>query len=400
MSRISAIIGLIFLFLVTPVMGKEKFSLLDVTFPTLKGNFPDTAAPVNLWDRGGLGSELWLLPGGKISPSENPVEDQLLFFLSIKGLVDSVTFTPGSDSERTGGVANSLKALRFNPARLKNKAIPFVLPARLISGRRFRQPRATLYMPYNPGSGIKDRPLLERALELNGFALPGVNLFPSYFCHFTANQSNAKYPFAIFKITLDSSGHPRNFSELLSTNKSFSRTVATAILYASFRPAAYNGKPVPSILFLIFRFFDRIEYPTTSWPPSDSAGADYPLEYARIDPCLYLDSIINPPLPLNTPGGEFTFDLESMANDTISAFVKIDTLGNIAAMIFDAPDFYPPVGDGKKILRKLRFFPGRNIRDSLLFYDGKVTLAFDGSRNIRIWTDWLRFDGLIKKEVK
>jgi len=393
---IAILIGQIF----SPIVrSAEPFSLLGLTFPTMKIDRPDTALVLAPWDSGGAGAELWLAEGDYLPEIGFPLQENLLFYLNSAGESDSVIYSLPQKSDYLRQTVNSLNNIRFEPATYEDSAIPFILPARLVLSSRLNRPYATLHFPYNAVKDTRDRALLENALARNGFTAPSLRSFPSYYCAFKKGQKADLYPFAVFHLIIDSTGNVARILEHCTTNESHTDVVSRALLYADFSPAAYRGKTVRSEMFLTFRFFERLRYPTSTWPPDSSWIPDLPFDYIRIDPSLYLDSLTNPPIPFNFPYGEFRSGENIPYSVTMEAFVNIDTLGNIISSAFDRPAWDEPVKQAARILRELKFLPARNLNEYKVLFTGRMRIAFDNSENIRIIVYWLPYEAQKARRV-
>jgi hypothetical protein len=389
-------IGLIFS---SAVQSAERFSLLGLTFPTMKIDRPDTALVLAPWDKGGVGAESWLAEGDYLPEIGFPLQEDLLFYLDSTGESDSITYSSPKDSNYLKQIVNSLKGIRFEPAEYEDSAISFILPVRIVLSRRLNRPYATLHFPYTPVGDNRDRFLLENALTLNGFTAPSLRSFPAYYCAFKKGQKADLYPFAVFHLMIDSSGKVVRILEHCTSNESYTDVVSRALLYADFSPAAYRGKTMPSEMFLTFRFFERLRYPTSTWPPDSSTIPDLPFDYIRIDPSLYLDSLTNPPIPFNFPYGEFRTGGKIPHLITMEAFVTIDTLGNIIFSAFDRPSWDEPVKLAAQLLRALKFLPARNLNEYKVLFTGRMRIEFDNSENIRIFVSWLPLEAQKARRV-
>ncbi|SYZ74137.1 hypothetical protein TRIP_C60407 [Candidatus Zixiibacteriota bacterium] len=366
---------------------------LGVEFPyvreILTDSLPDLLMRNAVYENGGIKSWLWLQPTDSLPYTVFPVEGDLLFYLSDSGQVDSLKVVRAGMRDFISRFKNSLAKLKFQPAVYRGERIPFILPAHLL----IKPPRggfpAILTFPYDPRISYRNRRLVEEGLRENGFTLPGVKYFPPYFCMFNLKERLGDYPYAVFEIALDSSGHPSNVIEYCRTHRNFSSTISRVMLNAEFSPATYMGKKIPSRFYILFRFFENLRYPTFGWPPDtfDSTRL-FPFEYLRIDNLLFPDSILNPPIPENAPGGLFWRKKIFSIADSIRVLVRIDTLGKIISSNPAYPMYPDMKSELDSLLAKLVFTPARDIWGARVAFNGELRLRFRFSEIIRIETLW------------
>ena len=160
-------------------------------------------------------------------------------------------------------------------------------------------------------------------------------------------------------------------------------------MYAEFEPARYQDRPMASSLYIIFRFFDRLKYPVSIWPPDLNGSIDFPFEYVRVEPVPYLDSLINPPYPQNINRGLIKNDFIMQFNEPVKIRIKIDTTGKVSgADIRTRLD----KNIGEKIIRSvksIKFTPARDINDQILEYSADIFISKEDDRFLRIVFPWL-----------
>ncbi len=367
-------------------------SWLGVQFPYVKeilpDSFPDLLIRNAVYEQGGVKSWLWLNPDDSLPYVLYPTEGELLFYLSRDGIVDSVQLIKAGMRNFISRYRRSLQNLKFQPAVYGGEAIPFILPAHLL----IKPPRggflAILTFPYDPRIEFRSRPLIEEALRRNGFTLPGVKYFPPYFCPFKIKERLGNYPYVVFAVNLDSSGNPTEIIEHCRTYRDFSATISRVLLNAEFLPATYKGEAISSQFYLLIRYFENLQYPTTAWPPLDNSSPLFPFDYLRIDNLLFPDSILNPPIPLNMPGGQFWRRNIFSVNDSVRVLVRIDTLGEIVSNSPVYPLFPRYKSELDTLLEGLVFTPARDIWDKKVVFDGEIMLWLGYSENIRIQALW------------
>lgn len=382
--------------LASAALADNLIRQFGLTLPTPLLSTDDTLNPVQVHTWGGLPADYWLLPGDAVPIVAQPTKLELILFLSESGAVDSLHFLPLAREPALGFLRRSLLALKFSPAAVDGKSIPYQLPAELLlANERFfdisprRRQAAVLVLPVIDEIGVVRRDLVERSFALNGIEMPQVESFPAYFCLFKIGEREPRYPFAVYKVSLDSSGHLLDFSEYCSSRPECAENFGRALLYAYFTPGRINGRNRPCEFYLTVRFFDQLQYPTRKWY-NDSTRKDNSIyENFRLESSLSIDSVINPPLPVSTSSGVVTYNSPFLLVDTLRAFVKIDTLGKILAALYGAPEFTEVVSSGKKILANLEFIPARDLLDRKVEFRGELFMRFDGSNFSRIRFEWL-----------
>lgn len=350
--------------------GAEGFNLLGVDFPS-------------------IGTEDWLLDSDTVLYSRLPSKFDIEFYLSPAGSVDSFSYSPLEKNIYVEKISTSLSSIEFYPAKINNVAVPFILPAELVFQPMFGSPYVELRLPYHEPECYLVKPLIEKTLELNEITPPRISRFPSYYCFFEDERQIEDYPYALFKVDLDSSGALTDYEQLFSTRSDFSTKVSTALLYADFQPAMLRGREFPATLFVIVRFFDVVDYPTSLWPPAESSNPHLPFDYLRVETELFLDSIINPPIPVNIPRGEFKNPSVIPFADSLEVFVEIDTLGKIVSASHPDYLFTRFMNATEELVKDLRFTPAKDISGKKVNFEGILRLTFTNSKIIRIVGGWL-----------
>jgi len=334
-------------------------------------------------------TESWILGENIVPYAPFPMKFDLLFYLSSEGTVDSFVCLNDSSSVFIERMARSLESLVFSPAQKGGLPTTFIQKGEMIFRSTRGKTTVELLFPGDEIAGDRNHSEIVRTLEINGVAIPKLVRFPSYYCAFPPEADESDYQYAVYEVLVDSSGELADFSLIKSTMTSCSMKIGNALLYADFNPAGIEGKRFESRFFVIIRLFKRVNYPTMIWPAGNERSAVLPFDYCRIESRLFLDSIINPPFPVNVPGGAFRLDAPAQLADTFETEVVIDTAGRIRS--WRILDYVPEVlseltGD---LLEELIFLPARDAGDRLVDFKGRLLLMLDAGRNLRIISKWL-----------
>lgn len=385
-SKYLIFLFIISLFIIHPV---EALTLLGFQIPTPINISGDSSAVYYNCDYEGVGSEFWLKPGDNLPYAGFAITDDIILYLSSRGEVDSIKLLGSKSEAFVNGIRNSLMQIKFTPAAYRGARAPSCLPAEIFFTVENRRPYAVLRLPFLAFNGYRNRRLIDKTLILNGFDLPGIRKFPSYYCSAMPSNKIDNYNFAIFQASLDSSGKPAQIFEYCSSNMDYSKLFALIILHGEFLPAVYKGSAESSDIFITVRFFPQVKYPTHDWPPADAPAEAFPLEFVRMETGLYLDSIIHPAFPLNLPGGIINWPNYIPFSDSVYSKVEIDTLGRIIEQSFYSPIWGEMKTLTEQVFRTLRFMPARDINNARLNFCGSIILRFQNGRNIRIEAGWL-----------
>ena len=184
-----------------------------------------------------LESELEPVEGDEILFAAYPIDFDIQFYLSAAGTVDSFDYRPRKREVYIESISATLEGLQFYPARIDDVAEPFVLPGHLTFKSIYNRPRVYLHLPFDEPQCALDNQLMEKALVMNGYTMPGVEYFPSYFCGVQSADSDAlDYPYVIYEIETDSFGNMIDFSELAAKGTECSKLLSNVLLHARFRP--------------------------------------------------------------------------------------------------------------------------------------------------------------------
>ncbi|MBN2226521.1 MAG: hypothetical protein JW763_04075 [candidate division Zixibacteria bacterium] len=361
------------LFVLTLCVGTadgDDFTVLGVTFPTLNDSLHHC-----------------LLTGDTIYYVRHPKSVEVYFHLNTAGCVDSLTYDTVRGGDHVRALVSSLSCLDFNPARIDGKPISFVLPSLAVFGSKAGHPDLNLVFPVNGETGEKTGDLVHDALVRNNITPPGIVRFPSYFCRCDKMGESGGYHYVVFQLDIDSSGGVTDYEMLATGSRALADMLGTVLQYAEYSPAIRQGQVMASRCYLVVRLFSELHYPTAIWPPADPSSLLF--ENYRLQISLYLDSIPLPPVPINLPDGMLNSDHILPANNAMSVRIGIDTLGQV--------DYVRPASalpgvvysDLRNTLRRLHFYPARDIHGRPVYYNGELELDTNNSEKIRIIARWL-----------
>ena len=365
--------GFFLLFFLTVFVGTasgDTFSVLGVTLPTLNDSLHHC-----------------LLTGDTVYYVRHPKSVAVNFHLSDEGCVDSLTYDTARGGDHIRALISSLNCLDFNPGRIDGAATPFILPSLAVFHNKTGHPGLDLVFPYDGETDDKNGDLINDALTVNGIIPPGIVRFPSYYCRCAEMEAEGGYHYAVFQLDVDSSGSLLDYEPLSTSNRALADMLGTVLRYAEYSPAIRQGQALSSRFYLIVRFFPEIHYPTADWP--SVAQSSLLFENYRLETAVYLDSIPFPPVPVNLPGGIMNGEHILPAHDAMTARIGIDTLGQVD---YISPGTSLPgvvYSDLRNILRRLRFYPARDIHGRLEYFNGDLELDTNNSEKIRIVAKWL-----------
>lgn len=389
MKKYKARICILLILIFSALAGHAELSLLGLTFPTPKFDRADSVIAKAISHDGKISGRIWLRPSDTLLSISPAIEKDLIFYISSGGTVDSVICQTVDPQNFAGRLAGTLKSLQFRPAEYNGLAIPFILPARLIMGQEAGQPGAHMLFPYCDYNDARSRLLIDKALEINNIVPPQVEEFPSYYCPYKEGDKIEFFPFAVFRVEIDSTGKLVQREDICNTFPSYAELLSKVMLYARFQPAKYKERPISSNLFIIIRFFDRIKYPVSKWPPDLSGIIDFPFEYVRIEPVLYLDSLVNPPYPTNVIRGMVNNNISILFSDTIKIGINIDTMGKVSRVNFNYVGDKGLRSEIEKLVKGIIFTPPRDINDNKIACSETLYIYSEGDTLLRIIFPWL-----------
>jgi hypothetical protein len=334
-------------------------------------------------------NENWLTDPEAVLYSRDPINFDIRFFLNESGQVDSLTFRSRHKAVFVEKLKPSLMASSFYAAKLQGVNIPFIIPAVLTIHTPRGRSQASLTLPYDERACTRNRRLVEKSMELNGWELPQLKKFPSYFVALREPPSLMEYPYAVFRISLDSLGRLKDYEQVLSYGGDFQALFENPLLYAVFSPLRYRARGLDSEIYIVFRLFDVVNNPTAVWPASMSSQKSLPFEALRIEVLYFRDSILNRPIPYNLPDGLYSYGETVPFMDTVRVEVELSQDGDVIR--YDILEILPRLLEKhlKAIIGGLRFTPARNWQNEREGFQGFLEIAFDNSKNIRVVAEWL-----------
>ena len=352
--------------------GAEKpGEFLGLQFPQLK---TDRADLIN--------------PSDTVFGSMFPVTREVRLYVSSGGQVDSVWYDKTIKPDFVRGIKNSLKALQFVPGKIKGRKSAVILPVSVTFSSSGTSRQVDLTLPYDATTGARDRRLIDMALPENGFVLPGLDSFPSYYLNIPKDSGRTEYDYAVYKVNVDSAGKVTDFVEQATSNSKLSDLFSISARYARYRTASYMGERFPSEFYLITRFFDEQNYPTLAWPPDSTSPAEVPIDRYRLQSVLYLDSLLSPVYPKNLMG-VFGFSGMNIGQDSIPAEISITADGAIEWVIFGKHLTSEAKRNLNKILKQVQLIPAMDSTGRAVPFRGNLLISRSGSNKLRITADWL-----------
>ncbi len=351
--------------------AEGSYEFLGLQFPQLKTDRAD-----------------WVNPSDTVFGASFPVDRDVRLFVSAKGGVDSMYYDKTIMPDFVRGVKNSLKALQFEPGKIKGKKAAVILPIRVTFGALGVHRRADLTLPYEASTGARDRRLINLALVENGFTLPGVEYFPSYYLSVPKDSGRTEYDYSVYKVSVDDDGKVTDFVERATSNAKLSDLFTISARYARYRAAGYKGAHFPSDFYLIARFFDKQNYPTIAWPADSTSSREVSIDRYRLENVQYLDSLLSPAYPENL-SGVFGSPGMNIGADSIPAEIGITADGTIEWVIYGKHLTLAAKRDLDKILKQVRIIPAMDSTGRAVPFQGRLLISRAGSNKLRITADWL-----------
>lgn len=363
--------ALLFLCLFSLVRASENPLILGIEFPSPDGDFR-------------------LAAGDTVLFTPYPLKFEVHFYLTSSGMVDSFSYTPEKREIYIEKISESLRRLRFFPTRIDGVEEPFILSAEINFKPVFKRPQLFLSFPFDePACEFKSH-LVEKTLIFNGYDLPEIIRFPSYFCSPSAmNDSIPGYPFVIFEIEVDSTGRLVEFEKVFASRADCAALLSNVLLHTQFQPPSRHGHPFAARFYLVVRFFGSGDYPTAVWTPENSGGNRNIFEMKRIEVLPYLGSIVNPPYPISAYDGDYFYNSVVSFKDSVDIMVHIDSLGRIGRTEYQAFSHERLRHVIDEVVKKLKFTPATSLDGTRVGFDGVLRFRFDNSKNIRIQPGWL-----------
>ena len=307
--------------------------------------------------------------------------------IDANGEVSNISMDPSAHERLAKHVGPYLRQLQFMPALFQGQNVPAKLPMEVLLWPGKRWPVFTY--PLDTLGQLNNRRLYDRCLELNNITPPRVIRFESYFGTPYMDTFSGSYRFVLFAVDLDSSGVVLERRILVSTYPVYDEQVRTAILWGEFAPASVKGRSIPSTLYLMVSFFGPVAYPTIIWPPNPDSTSNT-LEFFRIRSFSDQSGLMALPLPVRLPSHLYPLGPDpTRRRDTVSALVRIDTLGRCRFM--NSEKTHKEIFDAlRKTVNKIKFFPALDFNGWLQNYTGRLFFEFTGKANVRVRCSWLR----------
>jgi len=330
----------------------------------------------------------WVLPGDTVFGALYPVEREARLFLSNNGQVDSLSYDTAIAPDYMRGIKNSMMALKFKPAKAMDVKTAAVLPLKVTFSSSGRSNIATLTLPINYINGTRDRALIERTLVENGFTLPGLEHFPSYFFSVPKDSGRVEYDYSLYKVKVDKTGRMLEFVEQSTSNTKLSELFTITARYARFRPTRYKDSSYPAEFYLMARFFDDLHYPTTPWPPDSKSQQNEIYDRYRLETVLYLDSLLSPAYPVNL-SGTFGFPGMSIDRDSVPTDINITSDGRLEWAVYGKNISAQSRRNLNQVLKQVRLIPAMDSTGHATGFRGQLLISCTGSNKLRITEKWL-----------
>lgn len=331
----------------------------------------------------------WILPSDTVFGTPFTVEAMVRLYIAADGRVDSISYDASIRPDFVRGVKKSLAALSFEPAKIRGSEVGLVLPIRVTFSNLGNTSRANLTMPCDPATGGRIQNLIERTLVENGFTLPGLEYFPSYYVNIPRDSGRTEYDYVVFRIIMDSAGKASDPILYSTSNEKLADALTITTRYGHYRNAEYRGMTLPSEFYLIARFFDGFQNPTEAWPIDSSISTAPYFDRFRLETVLYLDSLIGPAFPKNL-SGVFGFPEMSIDKDSIPAQVNITANGDIEWAAYEKHVSSKTREDLNRVLKLVKFIPALDSSGAAVPYRGQLLIIrAGGSNKLRINANWL-----------
>lgn len=311
---------------------------------------------------------------------------EALLHVDAEGRVTDVAYESPEDSTRLAPHRYAFDALAFEPGRRQSQKVAMVLPVSVMVGDTAGPPVVTF--PVDQWRRVTDGALYFEALARNGVEGPFLESFPSYYYKVTKEERrNIIYPYKLFRFDVDSTGHVSAIEMVGGTHDTFDDQLASAIRWATIKPAAVDGVVRPAPAFLVVAFFPQVHYPTAVWSPN--APDTLPLvERMRLRLVADTVGLMLGAVPQKDWSGEIVEnDRHEYFEGTISAAIRVDTLG-IGAVSKQSTREWKPIGIlGMRAFRN-HFFPARTWSGQVAPCFGLVFMDYLDESNIRIRFSW------------
>ena len=317
-------------------------------------------------------------------------ERYIAFILKIdkKGKIKDINAENSEDFRFLRYVEPYLKELQFTPAKIKDKKSDALINISIHIHPKIAAP--DFNFPIDSTGTIIDNDLYLKSLKSNNYLLPSIESFPSVFAHFNKDASHL-YPFILFRIKTDETGRVEAIEREVSTIPSLDEQIASAILYAKFKPALIKKAPRSSQFLMMVSLFPTNSFPTREWKMENYQSMKLIDKYfIRILPLEV--NILSKPIPRRIPADTLGLNLLSQNfAGKISAYITIDSTGTVGRVRLSLSN--KKIRDElTELIRNLSFYPGIDRQGKAIDYSGNIDFEIINATNIRINYNWLSFD--------
>jgi len=325
------------------------------------------------------------------SPSRHIPNGEYLLTLEVdqKGRVKKIRF-PSDSAWCYGPVDAVRKQIHFRFLDGARIDFPVKVPAKLCYGNAGTGDRMVrLRLPISADS-ISDGSLLDRFFADNRITLPAVTMLPSIYYQLPPDGKPADCHTITALVAIDETGALGDLSFPFPEGAGMTHPLQSALINASYRPAAKKGKPFPCRLLITFRIFDNLRYPIAPLaPPDTTRNAPMTAKY-------FMTTYLNPrdialfPLP------------RSFADGVIKAgAAPRGYIGRLRGEITISPEgtvgrttvrgTRPELEDlARQVFRLTDWYPARNNRGEAIWFTGYITAEFDGTPNVVYIPEWVK----------
>lgn len=301
------------------------------------------------------------------------------------GVVIGKDFSHPPDSAFISQFGPVIDSLTFEPGLIDGHPAAQNIPVHLRYSTRRRQ--CAFDFPVDTAMLIHDPDLYFHTFELNGFELPQIDYFPSYYYRVVPTDTPGVCSYTLAKISLDSTGSLTAVEAVGDGPASYARQVMTAAHWAAYSPMRIDGRAVNSEAFLVVTFLPGIAYPTD---PIAGGGDSLSLP-DRVRVRLYPDTVglMMKPIAIDMGrGGVYKIASGQIREfDAAAASITVDTVGT--ARIIEVTGCgsrgYDQVA---QLLTALRFVPAADFAGSAREWEGLLRIGYVDSTKIRIGYTW------------
>jgi hypothetical protein len=235
--------------------------------------------------------------------------------------------------------------------------------------------------------------LMDQFFELNGVQFPRViDFWPVAYMVDTKRLENV-FPTVTALVEIDSTGDLKDLHYPIKGQDQSTHQIHVALINAQYEPARIQDKPIPSEFILVFRIYDKIEYPFSPTRPKDTIAPFAGAEDFFMSQFYSFDDILTVPVPRNHRDGKVASkEYGEKFNSRRRYSIIIDTAGNVdmVHLMSDSPRRSEKVvAAGEKILSQISWYPAVNKEGNYTRFAGQVILIFDGTHQVVYIPEWL-----------